>query len=262
MASRGITRPSIYSIARPLALLILCVCVPLSVVTAAAAAPAEKMPLRYLRGVYVLAQTTPGDHWPVVTVPRQVRTHDTTSALLAHKDRTFVLESVARDLTDAAETGRYPEAGYYAARALSLLGRHTEAADAMKIYLAKAPFRDSDYLFLVRELYAAADYKGTLAAARQWQFLDTDMDACSEDRLTYLWGSLQAQGHYRDAMEAVLSDPCATWRGQLFFAKSSLELRDVEGAQARLEAVLAAFPDKEREIHRLWDRLTTTRLYP
>lgn len=246
--------------ARPLALLVLCVCIPLS--AAAAATPAEKMSLRYLRGVHVLAKTAPGDHWPAVAVPRQVRTHDTTSALLAHKDRTFVLESVSRDLTDAAETDRYPEAGYYAARALSLLGRHAEAADAMKIYLAKAPFRDGDYLFLVRELYAAADYKGALAAARQWQFLDTDMDACSEDRLTYLWGSLQIGGHYRDAMEAVLSDPCATWRGQLFFAKSSLDLGDAEGAQARLEAVLAAFPDKEREIHRLWDRLTTAKQYP
>lgn len=260
MASHAAAKTFAYTTARTLGLLAFSCCVLFP--AAAGAASGEKMSLRYLRGVYVLARTTPGEDWPAVTIPRQIKNHDTTNALLAHRDRTFVLESVSRDLADAAKAGKYPEAGYYAAHALSLLGRHAEAANNMKLYIAKAPFRHKNYLFLVRELYAAADYKGTLAAARQWQFLDTDINDCSEDRLTYLWGSLQAQGLHRDAMEAVLSDPCATWRGQLFFAKSSMDLGDTEGAEARLEAVLAAFPDKGEEIYRLWNRLTMAHRYP
>ncbi len=229
---------------------------------APADAAVEKMSLRYLRGVHVLRTMLPEAGWPPVSVPRQVRNHDTTSALLAHRDRTFVLESVAGDLAAATATGRYPESGYYAARAFSLLGRHNEAADAMKNYIAKAKFRDEDYLFLVRELYAAADYKATLAAARQWQMADDHLDACSEDRLTYIWGSLQAMGRYRDAMEVVLSDPCASWRGQLYFARSGLALGDEESALARLDAVLAMFPEKNQEIHLLWDKLTASERYP
>lgn len=228
----------------------------------AAAAAREKMSLRYLRGVHVLRTMNPGDHWPAVTVPRQVRNHDTTSALIAHRDRTFVLESVARDLSAAMKTGTYPEAGYFAAHALAFLSRHAEAAEAMKNYLAKAPFRDEDYLFLVRELYAAPDYTAAINSARRWQLRDNNLDACSEERLTYIWGSLQNQGRYREAMEEVLSDPCASWRGQLFFAKSCMGLGDTEGALARLDAVLAAFPDKSQEIHLLWNRLVTSDRYP
>ncbi|SBW00271.1 exported hypothetical protein [uncultured delta proteobacterium] len=227
------------------------------------AAAAEKISLRYLRGVHVLQQMTPGASWPAVSVPRQVRTHDTTSALLAHRDTAFVLESVSRDLTAAMKTGKYPESGYYAAQALSLLGRHAEAAEAMKTYLAKAPFREADYLFLVRELYAAADYSGTLAQAQAWEARSHATDnLCSEERLAYTWGSLQAMRRYREAMEEVLSDPCASWRGQVFFAKSSLDLGDAEGAQARIEAAIKIFPDKRPEIENLWDRLAASALYP
>ena len=226
------------------------------------AAVREKITLRYLRGVHVLRTMNPGDHWPVVTVPRQVRNHDTTSALLAHRDRTFVLESVARDLAAAAKTGTWPEAGYYAAHALAYLSRHAEAAEAMKDYLAKAPFRDEDYLFLVRELYASPDYRAAIESARQWQLRDNAIDACSEERLTYVWGSLHNLGLYREAMEEVLSDPCASWRGQLFFARSGMELGDVDGALARIDATLTAYPEKNQEIHLLWNRLATSDQYP
>lgn len=228
----------------------------------AQAALREKMSLRYLRGVHVLRTMNPGDHWPAVTVPRQVRNQDTTSALLAHRDRTFVLETVALDLAAAAKTGVWPEAGYYAAHAFALLSRHAEAAKAMEKYLAKAPFRDEDYLFLVRELYATPDYKATLESARLWQIRDNNLDMCSEERLTYIWGSLQNQQLYREAMEEVLSDPCASWRGQVYFAKSSLELGDAKGALARIHAVLLAFPERSQEIHTLWNRLLTSDRYP
>ena len=226
------------------------------------AAVREKTSLRFLRGVYVLRQLNPGDHWLAVTVPRQVRTHDTTSALLAHRDKAFVLESVSRDLASAAKTGAYPEAHYYAARAFSLQGKYAEAAKAMKAYIAKAPFRDKDYLFLVTCLHASADYKNSLAAVRQWQLRDDNADACSEERLTYAWGSLQARGLYREAMEEVLSDPCASWRGQLFFAKSTSSLGDEAGAQERVEELAKAFPDKRHDIQVLWNRLSSAALYP
>lgn len=226
------------------------------------AAAREKMSLRFQRGVHVLRHINPGEHWPDVSVPRQVRNHDTTSALLAHRDRAFVLEAVSRDLADAAKTGKYPEAGYYAAHAFSLQGKNTEAAAAMKAYLAKAPFREQDYLFLVKALYASADYKASLAAVRQWQTRGDDTETCSEERLTYAWANLQAQRRYREAMEEVLSDPCASWQGQLFFAKSSASLGDEDGAEARLETVLEAFPDKRQEIYQLWDRLATAAHYP
>lgn len=226
------------------------------------AAAREKMSLRFLRGVHVLRDMAPGEHWPAVTVPRQVRTHDTTSALMAHPDRTVVLDSISHDLAAATKTGAWPEAGYYAAHAFSLQGKHAEAAAAMKSYLAKAPFRDEDYLFLVKSLYTSADYKAAFAATREWQVNDDNQDACSEDRLVYAWGSLQARGRYREAMEEVLSDPCASWRGQLLFARSSLGLGDADEAEARLENVLAAYPDKELPIRLLWDRLTTTQRYP
>lgn len=226
------------------------------------AAAREKMSLRFLRGVHVLREISPGDHWPAVTVPRQARTHDTTSALLAHRDRAFVLESISRDLADAAKTGKYPEASYYAARAFALRGKNAEAAKAMKAYLAKAPFREGDYLFLVKCLYASADYKASLAAVRQWQSRDDNADACSEDRLTYAWGCLQAQGFYREAMEEVLSDPCASWQGQLFFAKSTSALGDEDGAQQRVDALAEAFPDKRHDIQILWNRLSSAELYP
>lgn len=226
-------------------------------------AAAEKMSLRYLRGVHVLRHMNPGTPWPAVAVPRQVRTHDTTSALLAHRDTTFVLESVSRDLAAAVKTGKYPEAGYYAAQALSLLGRHAEAAESMKIYLGKAPFREADYLFLVRELHAAADYGGTLAQARIWESRGhATGNLCSEERLAYIWGSLQAMRRHREAMEEVLSDPCASWRGQVFFAKSSLDLGDAEGAEARIEAAIKIFPERRPEIENLWDQLSAAERYP
>lgn len=224
---------------------------------------AEKMPLRYLRGVHVLQRMNPGTPWPAVSVPRQIRNHDTTSALLAHRDTTFVLESVSRDLAAAAKTGKYPEAGYYAAQALSLLGRHAEAAEAMKLYLDKAPFREADYLFLVRELYAAADYSGTISQARIWEARShADDNLCSEERLSYIWGSLQAMRRHREAMEQVLSDPCSSWRGQVLFAKSSLDLGDAENAEARIEAVIKVFPEKRLAIEHFWDRLSAAEQYP
>ena len=223
----------------------------------------EKMSLRYLRSVYILRHLAPGNYWPEVSVPRQVRTHDTTSALLAHGDTAFVLESVSRDLTAALKTEKYPEAGYYAAQALSLQGRHAEAADAMIAYAAKAPFHERNYLFIVRALYAAKEYPRAIAQARDWELRGQGAEnLCSEDRLTYIWGSLQAQTRYRDAMEEVLSDPCASWRGQVYFAKSSLDLGDAENAQARIDAVMAAFPDKFHEIERLWDLLSSGGRYP
>ena len=228
----------------------------------AQAAPREKMSLRYLRGVHVLRTMNPGDHWPAVVVPRQVRTQDTTSALLAHRDRTFVLETIAHDLAAAAKTGHWPEANYYAAYAFAFLSRHTEAAEAMKKYLSKAPFRDQDYFFLVRELYAMHDYKAVVESARRWQSHDNNLDVCSEERLTYIWGSLQNQGLYREAMEEVLSDPCASWRGQIYFAKSSLDLGDTEGALSRVDATLRAFPERAQEMHLLWNRVVTSSQYP
>lgn len=204
----------------------------------------------------------PGQMWPSVSVPRRIRTDDTTNALVKHRDTSFVLGAVVRDLTAAVSNGKYPEAGYYAAHALSRLGDHGSAANAMKNYLAKAPFKDEDYLFLVKELYAATDYAGVRETARAWQSLDASGDSCSEDRLMYVWGSLHATGQHREAMEAVLSDPCASWMGQLFFARSSLALEDEEGAEERLAAVLAAYPDKERDIHMLWNKLASADKFP
>ncbi|MCC8194419.1 MAG: hypothetical protein LIP28_07225, partial [Deltaproteobacteria bacterium] len=229
-------------------------CAVLLLVAPQAPAASEKMSLRYLRGVYVLRNLNPDGDRPGVTVPRQVRTHDTTSALLAHPDKTFVLESVARDLTAAMKTGKFPESGYYAAQALAMLGKHAEAAAAMQSYLAAASFREDEYLFLVRELHAAAAYAEVITAAREWQARAADSGhLCSEERLAYAWGSFQARGMYREAMEEVLSDPCASWRGQVFFAKSSLDLGDAEGAYARVRSIAERFPDKRSEIETLWD---------
>ncbi|MDL2210735.1 hypothetical protein LJC26_08030 [Desulfovibrio sp. OttesenSCG-928-O18] len=222
----------------------------------------EPLATRYLRAVHVLRQMNPGDHWPELGVPRRVKNNDATNALVMHPDKSFVLGAIVRDLSAATASGKYPEAGYYAAHALAMRDNHAEAAAAMRTYLAKAPFRDADYLFLVRELYAARDYAGVRAAALQWQSLDGSDDTCSEDRLTYVWGTFHATGRHRDAMEAVLSDPCASWRGQLLFARSCLALGDEQGAEARLATVLQAFPDKNREIHLFWNRLATAARYP
>lgn len=228
----------------------------------AGAAARGKPSFRFFRSVYVLRHINPGGHWPAVNVPRAVRTHDTTSALLAHPDRTFVLESVSRDLTEAAKTGLHPEARYYAARAFALRGMHAEAADAMKAHVADAPFRNEDYLFLAGELYACAEYQSSLAVVREWQMRDTARNACSEDRLTYAWGNLQALSRHREAMEEVLSDPCASWKGQLFFAKSSLDLGDEAGAEARVAALMEASPEKRLEISLFWARLSTAERFP
>lgn len=222
----------------------------------------EPLAVRYLRAVHVLRQMSPGDNWPERAVPRHIRNNDATNALAMHPDKRFVLGVIVRDLSAAAASGKYPEAGYYAAQALAMQGNPAEAAAAMKTYIAKAPFRETDYLFLVKELYAARDYAGVRAAARQWQALDAADDSCSEDRLTYVWGSFHAAGRHRDAMEAVLSDPCASWRGQLLFARSSLALGDEQGAETRLASVLRAFPDKKREICLFWNRLAAAERFP
>lgn len=241
----------------PLSLILL-----LLAVTCADSATQEKLSTRYLRAVHVMRHLYPGDNWPPVSVPRRIRTDDTTNALVKHRDTSFVLGSIVRDLTAAAASGKFPDSGYYAAYALSRLGNHGAAASAMKGYLAKAPFKDETYLFLVKELYAAADYTGVRETARAWQALDASDDSCSEDRLMYVWGSLHATGQHREAMESVLSDPCASWMGQLFFARSSLALEDEEGAEERLAAVLAAYPDKERDIHILWNKLASADKFP
>jgi hypothetical protein len=172
----------------------------------AAAASQEPLSTRYLRAVHVMRNLYPGEAWPAVSVPRRIRTNDTTNTLVKHRDSSFVLSAVSRDLTAAASGGKFPEAGYYAAHALSRLGDHTTAAKAMKSYVAKVPFKDEDYFFLVKELYAAENYTGVRETARSWQLLDTSDDSCSEDRLMYVWGSLHATGQHREAMEAVLSD--------------------------------------------------------
>ncbi|MDR3074176.1 MAG: hypothetical protein LBV01_05580 [Deltaproteobacteria bacterium] len=216
----------------------------------------------FFRGVYLLRQISPGEHWPKTVLPRGIGSDDATNALLMHPDRSFVLAAVLRDLETAAGSGKYPQAGYYAAHAAALLGRHQEAAASMQAYLGKAPFRELDHLFLVRELYAATDYPGVLEAARQWQLSDTAGDGCSEDRLVYVWGSLHAEGRHREAMDAVLSAPCASWRGRLLFARSRLALGDAQWAEAYLKSTLAAFPDKNREIQRLWNHLATADKYP
>ncbi|CAK7048885.1 MAG: hypothetical protein DELT_00950 [Desulfovibrio sp.] len=230
------------------------------------AAAKEKLATRYLRAVHVMRHLYPGEEWPAVPVPRRIQTDDTTNALVKHRDTSFVLGTIVRDLTavasGATSGGKFPEAGYYAAKALSRLGDHAQAAKTMKGYLAKAPFRDEDYCFLTRELYTAGDYAGVREAARTWQSLDASDDSCSEDRLMYVWGSFHAAGQNREAMEAVLSDPCASWKGQLFFARSSLAMGDEEGAEKRLEAVLQAFPDKKREIHMLWNTLASADRFP
>lgn len=246
-------------------ILLLCPLLPALLLLAAPTAESasrETLSTRYLRAVHVMQHLYPGEMWPPVSVPRRIRTDDTTNALVKHLDTSFVLGAVVRDLTAAASSGKLPEAGYYAAHALSRLGDHASAADAMKGYIAKAPFRDDDYLFLVKELYAAADYAGVRETSRVWQSLDVSDDACSEDRLMYVWGSFHASGQHREAMEAVLSDPCASWMGQLFFARSSLALDDEEGAEERLAAVLAAYPDKAREIHILWNKLASADKFP
>lgn len=232
-----------------------------------AAPPAESalrdtLSTRYLRAVHVMRHLYPVENWPAVSVPRNIRTDDMTNALIKHQDTSFVLSTVARDLAKASSSGKFPEAGYYAAYAFSRLGDHAAAATVLKSYIAKAPFKGEYYLFLVKELYAAKDYTGVRNAARVWQRLDVTEDSCSEDRLMYVWGSFYAVGRHRDAMESVLSDPCASWMGQLFFARSSLALDDEQGAEERLSAVLAAYPDKERDIHILWNRLTSAETFP
>lgn len=228
----------------------------------AESATREALSTRYLRAVHVMRHLYPGEHWPAVSVPHKIRMDDTTNALVKHQDTSFVLSTVARDLALASSRGKFPEAGYYAAYAFSRLGDHVSAAKVLKSYIAKAPFKDADYLFLVKEIYAAKDYSGVRDAARAWQRLDTAEDACSEDRLMYVWGSFHATGRHREAMESVLADPCASWMGQLFFARSSLALDDEKGAEDRLSAVLAAYPDKERDIHLLWNRLASTETFP
>lgn len=226
------------------------------------AAARETLSLRFLRAVHVMRTLYPGDHWPAVSVPRRVSTDDTTNALIKHNDPSLVLDVVAGNLVAAEACGKYPQAGYYAAQALSRLGEHAAAAGAMKRFLAKAPFRERDYVFLVKELYAAEDYPGVREAAGVWQTLAASADTCSETRLMYVWGSYYATGRHREAMEAVLSDPCASWMGQIFFARSSLALHNEEGAEKRLAAVLEAYPEKEREIRMLWNRLVATNKYP
>ena len=226
-------------------------------------AAGESMALRHFRGVHVLRQVLPHISRPEVTVPHHVKSHDTTNALLSHPDKTFVLESISRDLDAASRTGKFPESGYYAAHSFAILGKHAEAAAAMKRYLSKAPFMEEHYLFLTRELHAAGKYEDVLAAVRWWQSHAMQSgDICSRDRLAYAWGSFQARGMYRDAMEEVLFDPCPSWHGQVFFAKSSLDLGDEEEATARIAETMAAHPDKVAEIEALWNRLAMFPIYP
>ena len=228
-----------------------------------AQAARETLSLRYFRAVHVLRFLAPGSHWPLVTIPHQAKNHDSTNALLAHPDKTFVLETISRDLEAAAKTGKFPESGYYAAQTLATLGRHADAASAMKTYLAKAPFREENYLFLVRELHTARAHKTVIAAVRQWQILDNAAGKfCSGERLAYTWGNFQALKMHREAMEEVISDPCASWQGQIFFAKSSLDLGDTDSAYSRIASVMEAHPDKSLEIEALWDRLSMYALYP
>ena len=228
-----------------------------------AMAAQETLSLRYFRSVHVVRQLVPGSLWPAVTVPSKVKNHDTTNALLAHPDKSFVLESLARDFEAAVKTKKFPESGYYAAHTLAMLGRHAAAADAMKTYLPNVPFREEHYLFLVRELHAAEAHNAAITAVRQWQSLGNATGKfCSEERLAYAWGSFQALGMYREAMEEVLSDPCGSWQGQVFFAKSSLDLGDVNGAYARIASVMQDDPDRSQEIEALWDRLSMYAIYP
>lgn len=222
----------------------------------------ETPAVRYLRGVHVLRTILPGDHWPPVSVPRSVRAADSTNALLMHRDRNFVLTTVAADLDAATDTGKFPPAGYYAAHAHALLGEHADAARTMRRYMGNASFRESNYLFLMRELHAASDYRGAREAAALWQALEPPGGACSEERLTYVWGGFFSQGLHRNAMEAVLSDPCASWRGQVYFARSCLALGDAEGAEERVKNLMLAYPDRERDIRLLWNRLGAAGKYP
>jgi len=235
---------------------------PLFSVPQSVAAP-DPLAFRYLRSVHVLRQMLPGTHWPAVNISSQIRNHDTTNALLSHPDKTFVLESVSRDLEAVVKTEKFPESGYFAAQTLALLGRHAPAASAMKAYIAKAPFREEHYLFLVRELHMAAAYEAVITAARQWQIRGNAAGKfCSEERLAYTWGSFQVRGMYREAMEEILSDPCDTWQGQVYFAKSSLSLGDEDSAYTRILSTIQAHPDNVRAIESLWDTLTMAERYP
>lgn len=222
----------------------------------------DPLSVRYLRAAHLLRTLHPGDHWPPLAVPRRIKTADATSALAVHPDKNFVLATIARDLTAAEASGKYPEAGYYAAHALALREEHAGAAASMRAYLATAPFRERDYLFLVRELYAAQEYAGVREAARRWQTVAGGDNACSEDRLAYVWGSFHAVARHREAMEAVLFDPCASWRGQVLFARSSLALGDEEGAEARIASAVESFPENSRDIYLLWNRLTAAERFP
>jgi len=223
----------------------------------------EALSLRYFRSVHVVRQLAPGNHWPTVTVPAKVKTHDTTNALLAHPDKSFVLESLARDLEAVVKTKNFPESGYYAAQTLAMLGKHAAAADAMKTYLPHAPFRDDHYLFLARELHTAGAYNTVITTVQQWQTLGNAAGKlCSEERLAYAWGSFQALGMHREAMEEILFDSCDSWQGQVFFAKSSLDLGDVNGAYARIASAMQAHPDRSQDIEALWDRLAMYAIYP
>ncbi len=221
---------------------------------------AESAQTRFQRAAYVLQRLAPGIAWPSVTIPRRVINDDATNSLLKHPDTHYVLTTLARDL-DALDgrKGVPPDAAFYTAQAYDMLNDPTRAADAMNQYTRIAPYRPDDYLFLIRNLYAARRYEATRNAARRWEQRD---GKCSETRLDYVWGSYCAEGKLKDAETAVITDACQSWRGQVLLAKLRLEAGEESQADAQVNTLARKNPQNARTIRLFWNKLRAAATYP
>ena len=223
------------------------------------ASAAERPSFLFLRGVFLLRQMNPGEHWPPVAVPRSVITHDTTNALALHPDKPFVLGQIAQDLGNIKAKDNLPLAPYYAAHAYEMLGQHAKAAAEMLEYVATATYRPEDHIFLVRNFYNACKYRDVRSAAARWRTLDA---SCNEQRLEYLWGSYRAEDRHGDAMAAVLTDSCTTWRSQVLYEDSRRKLGNKHEAEAGIHRLAQENPSGSREIYLLWNHLAAQAVYP
>ncbi len=240
-------------------------CLPILLFTAAVggilpASAAESAQTRFQRAAYVLQRLYPGIAWPPVTISRRIVNDDAANALLKHPDTLYVLTALSRDLVAVdGRKGVPPEAAFYAAQTLDMLGNHARAAGAMGQYLQTAPYRPDDYLFLVRNLYAARQYEASRDAARRWEQRD---GKCHETRLDYVWGSYCVEGRMGDAEKAVLTDPCKGWHGQVLLAKLRLEAGEESQADARINTLTRKHPKDRRTIRLFWNKLRAAATYP
>lgn len=213
---------------------------------------AQKEKEAYLRAVYILRALDENARQETITIPRRVIVADETESLLRHPDSVFVLKKVRADFS--LLKNKQPEALLYESYACFALGLEHEGAELLTSYVAIAPYNAHHYTVLSRALKDLRDYTSLYIIAREWAERDA---ACQKERIVAEWHGLFGLGRYSDAAKVASGHhDCLGWAAGIYEAAAEQAMGNHGGAAALVNKTIAAHPQREIEITRLWTDLS------